>query len=132
MVLPGEDAGGGGVGGGGGGKGGGGECGEGFGGAARWRWIGRLIDEEGDQLPFIRAIQPLILIFRKRVQQEVKEALKFLMNFARRKSINRVRQSQLANERLHILINILLFSPDKICIRNHVGQKNGFSRQYLL
>ena len=80
MVLPGEDAGGGGVGGGGGGKGV--ECGEGFGGAARWRWIGRLIDEEGDQLPFIRAIQPLILIFRKRVQQEVKEALNFKDNVA--------------------------------------------------
>ena len=78
MVLPGEDAGGGGVGGGGGGKGV--ECGEGFGGAARWRWIGRLIDEEGDQLPFIRAIQPLILIFRKRVQQEVKEASNFKDN----------------------------------------------------
>ena len=106
--------------------------GESFGGAARWSGIGRLIDEEGHQLPFIRSIQPLILIFRKRVQQEVKEALTFLVNFACQKSTNRVSQSQLANERLHILINILLFSPDKICIRNHVGQKNGFIRQYLL
>ena len=125
MVVPVGDAGGESVGVGGGG-------GEGFGGAARWSGIRRLIDEEGDQLPFIRAIQPLILIFRKRVQQEVKEALTFLVNFACQKSTNRVSQSQLANERLHILINILLFSPDKICIRNHVGQKNGFSRKYLL
>ena len=73
VVLPGGDAGGGSVGGGGGG-------GEGLGGAARWSGIRRLIDDEDHQLPFIRSIQPLILIFRKRVQQEVKEALNFKDN----------------------------------------------------
>ena len=50
VVVPVGDAGGGGVGGGGGG-------GEGFGGAARWSGIGRLMDEEGHQLPFIRSIR---------------------------------------------------------------------------
>ena len=74
VVLQDEDAG---VGGGGDGGGGGGE---GLGGAARWSGIRRLIDDEDHQLPFIRSIQPLILIFRKRVQQEVKEASNFKDN----------------------------------------------------
>ena len=53
VVLQVEDAG---VGGEGDGGGGGGR-GEGLGGAARWRRIGRLMDEEGHQLPFIRSIR---------------------------------------------------------------------------
>ena len=54
VVLQVEDVG---VGGGGDGGGGGGGRGEGLGGAARWRRIGRLMDEEGHQLPFIRSIR---------------------------------------------------------------------------